>query len=104
MGTVLVAVIGAFGLVFLLLMYGALSWGFVMFKFYNWFLLPVFVTLPTITFIQSIGVMMFIGLFCRYAGEGLKDDYKDKTSQMTTAILAPWVTLFAGWLVTAIWF
>jgi hypothetical protein len=83
----------------LALLYGSLSWGLVMYKFWYWFILPVFPSLPQITFVQAVGLMFFIGLFKGVETQVLKKEYKDETTASIAAIVAPWLTLIVGYLV-----
>jgi hypothetical protein len=83
----------------LALLYGSLSWGLVMYKFWYWFILPVFPSLPQITFVQAVGLMFFIGLFKGVETQVLKKEYKDETTASIAAIVAPWLTLVVGYLV-----
>jgi hypothetical protein len=100
-----------FGLIFLIVLFGilfiydTLSWGLVLYKFWAWFVLPIFTTLPEISFVQAIGLMFFIGLFkSHFMGENLKDEYKKDTNiTIFTAIILPWMTYFFGWLAWQIW-
>lgn len=87
------------GFALLMVAYVGFSWGFVVWKFWYWFLLPVFPALPAITFIQAVGIMFFISLFKTTPSQTLKDDYINK--QITTAmfILAPWIAFAAGWFI-----
>jgi len=81
------------------IVYGALSWGLLMYKFWSWFLLPVFPTLPNITFNQAIGLAMFIGLFHTVQTQVLKKECKDESQSIILPIITPWITLLIGWLV-----
>jgi len=82
--------------------YGTLSWGLVMYKFWYWFLLPVFPALPQINYIHAIGLVMFVGLFHTVQTQIIKKEYKDENAGNILAVLAPWVTLFLGWIVHGI--
>ena len=99
----IVGIIGAivlFVVVFALaLAYSALSWGFVLYKFWYWFLLPVFTTAPAITFIQAVGLMMVIGLFHNQVLPIIKKEYSEVKIQQIMAILAPWIVVAVGALV-----
>ena len=85
--------------------YDTLCWGLVLFKFWGWFVLPVFVALPVLTFVQALGLMFVIGLFkSNFNGENIKDEYKkNKYGSSLAILLMPWVALFFGWLAYAIW-
>jgi len=80
-------------------LYGAASWGLVMYKFWYWFLLPVFPSLPHVTFAHAVGLAVFVGLFHTVQSQVIKKEYKDETQGMVLAIIAPWVTLVFGWLI-----
>lgn len=80
-----------------LFLYDTLAWGLVLFKFWGWFMLPVFVTLPALTFIQALGLMFVIGLFKNHNTQFIKKKYKDETLS-NTYLYMPWVTLGLGWL------
>lgn len=69
--------LGVVALLVIVLIYSSLSWGFVLFKFYGWFLIPVFTQLPAINCWKSVGLMFIIGLFCIYSGEHIKKEFKD---------------------------
>lgn len=83
-----------------LIVYNSFSWGFVLFKFWGWFIVPVFTTLPLITFWQAVGLMFVVALF---HGKHLTPKEYDKTNAAVTVLLGPWLTLFVGWLIGAIW-
>lgn len=101
----LIALIILIVLIGLAFLYDTLSWGLVLYKFWGWFVLPVFTTLPALTFEQALGLMFVVGLFkSHFAGENIKDEYKkDKYNQPLVALLLPWMTLIFGWLAWSIW-
>jgi hypothetical protein len=80
------------------LIYTTFSWGLVVWKFWYWFLLPVFPAAPQITFIQAVGLMFLIGLTHQMDTQVLKKEYKDEFSAGIGAIIAPWLTLVIGWI------
>ena len=86
----------------MILLYDAASWGLVMYMFWDWFLLPVFPTLPTITFINAVGLMFLINLFKKTDTQILKKEYKDETAVGVAVIFAPWITLLSGWIVWSV--
>lgn len=88
-----------FGVALLMVAYVGFSWGFVAWKFWYWFLLPVFPALPAITFIQAVGIMFFISLFKTVPAQVLKDDYVNKEITTATSILSPWIAFVAGWFI-----
>jgi len=102
MGTLIGIIIAAivFGAVFsVLLVYNALSWGFVTFKFWTWFVLPVFVTLPALTFLQAVGLWVFITLFQNQTMPTVKKEYRDETANTIMPIVAPWLVFAIGFLI-----
>jgi hypothetical protein len=74
--------------------YGAFCWGLVCFKFWGWFILPAFPSLPVLNYMLCVGLIFFIGLFHSRAPSGKPD-----TEAWIGAIISPWITLGAGWLV-----
>lgn len=101
---ILGVIIGFILLVGGLLIYASLSWGYVTYLFYAWFLLPVFHDLPHVTLVQAIGLNFFIGLFVKYnPNEKEEDDKKKKISRIIVALGMPWFTLLMGYIFKA-WF
>ena len=104
--TVLIAIIVFLVIIGAAFVYDTLAWGLVLYKFWGWFMLPVFVTLPALTFVQALGLMFVIGLFKNtYTGDtNIKDEYKKRKNTPTfSLLLSPWVALFFGWLAYTIW-
>ena len=81
------------------LLYSSVAWGLVMYKFWYWFLLPVFPSLPQINFAQAVGLMFFLALFKNVESQIMKKEYKDETASTWGPLLAPWLTLLMGWIV-----
>lgn len=79
------------------IIYSSLSWGLVFYQFWAWFVLPVFTSLPEITFVQAIGLYFFLALF-KSQGEGIDSKYKDDNYWAVILIL-PWIMLIVGWFV-----
>lgn len=82
--------------------YSTLAWGLVLHKFWGWFVLPVFTDLPEITFVQALGLMFVIHLFKGVMHQSIKKEYRDVNAEYAL-LLAPWVSLFFGWLAYVIW-
>jgi len=76
-----------------LLLYSAFASGLVFFKFYNWFVLPVF-DLPIISYLSAVGLSVFLILF-----KNLQTDEDTSTEAYIKAIILPWMLLFMGWFV-----
>lgn len=88
----LLVLLGGLALVAVTSLYFTLSWAYVCFKFWYWFILPVFTDLPHCTFIQCIGLMFFIGLFKQHTMKENKDDEVNWPG----VILLPWISLLIG--------
>lgn len=89
--------IGLIIVLIIALIYSVFSWGLVICNFWEWFILPVFKGLPSITYLQAGGLMFFISLFkgcCSY----LKDKFEDKTTKWSIFVAGPWLMLLFGYL------
>ena len=91
----LIALLGILALVAGLVLYSSLSWGYVCFKFWYWFVLPVFTELPHVTFWQAVGLMFFISLFRNPGGK--KSDSDKSDINWGLIIASPWLTLIVAW-------
>lgn len=99
---------GVFG-IYLLLLYNAFSWGWVLLKFWYWFLLPVFPMLPHIGISAAIGLALCLTLFKTHSSHGYQGKLgsgekvllkrKSEKSDWITGILAPWIVLSIAWLI-----
>ncbi len=92
------------GIVSLIMLYSSLSWGYVIFTLYNWFILPTFPTLPYISILGFIGIYLFVNSIINVSQTHIKDEYKDKTMAYASLFLNPWLTLGFSWLVKVMLF
>lgn len=92
----LITLIGALGLLTGIILYSTLSWGYVCFKFWYWFILPVFTELPHCTFWQCVGLMFFISLFRNQGAK--KSDSNKQDINWGLLIISPWLTLLVAYL------
>jgi hypothetical protein len=99
---VLLVIIGALAVLFFLLFYGIFAWGFVCFKFYHWFILPIFPISHELDYIQCVGIMFFISLFKNHGKDTYKEDEKKKKEALWSAMIMPWMFVLLGWLFTVI--
>lgn len=76
------------------LCYNILVWGIVFYKFWAWFVQPVFIELPSITYLQAIGLTFFISIFKL---EIKKKEDEDKKNTLAILIF-PWMILIIGLL------
>lgn len=95
----------SFAIIFAVLtLYVTLSWGTVLWCFWDWFLLPVFPTVGVLTYWKAVGLMFIINLFKnqvfppqqKLLPELVKDD--GKNDQALATIIAPWIILFIGFI------
>jgi hypothetical protein len=61
--------------------------------------LPVFTTLPELTLIQCVGLMMFISLFKTTPAQIVNKEYVNQDATNILQIIAPLIVLFVGWIV-----
>ena len=101
--TILVAIFGFVGVIVLALCYAALSWGFVMYKFWGWFIPIAFpsITIPHLFYYQAIALIMFLDLFKTIPTQQIKKEYTDKTAGAIISVITPWVVLAVGYFVYA---
>jgi len=95
----IIVILGFLGLMIFFLAYDALTWGLVCYKFWYWFLMPVFPTLPQIVFWQAVGLMFFISLFRNPVLGIMKKEYRDDNAQTIATIIVPWIALVVGYFV-----
>lgn len=96
-------ILAILALLFILIIYSALSWGYVGHTMYLWFIHPHFPDLPTFSVIHFIGFMLFANImFNRSSGNYIKDEFKDKNTMYASMILSPWITLSVSWLIKSL--
>lgn len=99
---VLVTIIGIIGVTFGVLVYGAMTWGYVTYCFWDWFLTPVFHDIPHVTYYQCIGLFLVAGLIGRVGTKKVpKGDEKDYFLQV---IIQPWAALLFGSIVHGMYY
>lgn len=81
------------------LAYGAFSWGFVLYKFWQWFLLPVFPTLLHISISQGVGLMIVVELFDKNLPQILNEDLVNINKKYIYDFIAPIIAFIFGWFV-----
>lgn len=85
-----------------LLIYNAHSWGYVCYKFWYWFLLPVFDNVPRIGYYQAVGVVLFLALFKNHGTESYVEDPNRKYEKLANFFLTPWLLLLFGYLINSL--
>lgn len=83
------------------LIYSTLVSGMIIYNFWYWFVVPVFNTLPAITFYQALGLAFVIGLFKNHFTTAKQSigGKKIETEPDYSFLFIPWFTLFFGYLV-----
>ena len=101
--TIIVAIFGIAVVTALALCYAALSWGFVMYKFWGWFIPMAFPTIaiPHLLYYQAIALVVFLDVVKATSTQKIKEEYTDKTAGAIIAIIAPWIVLGVGYFVYA---
>lgn len=98
---ILLVVLGLLALIADVILYSTFIWGYVASKFYYWFVLPIFPSLPHLSLMQIIGITFFVYVIMpKAAPSDVKDEYRDKSSQLVTFFIMPWVTLCIGYILS----
>ena len=75
------------------------AWGFIVYKFIQWFINPVFENAPYVNYYQAIGLSMFISLFNLTSSIRVKKEYvEDEKNQYITIFIYPWTALLIGYI------
>lgn len=86
--------------------YKSFTYGLLLMKFWSWFIVPVFTTLPLLDYWQSVGIVMFLCIFNNYSKvSDIKEEYVDKQKKKiinVMIIITPWVLLLIGFLMKLI--
>lgn len=89
-------------LTILKLIYSILMWGFVGYRFYYWFLFPIF-DIPKLSLVNIIGIRMaFIAFLITGLANNIKDPRKSKDKHKSfreaAQIAAPIIVFLIGWV------
>lgn len=84
---------------FIFVLYSALAYGFVTDVYYDWFIVSRFSSLPDITYLQFVGITLFLyALYPKYGVSFIKPEYENNTTKWLHFILGPWIMLLFGYL------
>ena len=86
-------------MIFCLLAYLSIAWGFVVYRFWYWFILPVFNILPNINFKQAVGISIVLNLFKNYNTLTIKNKDKDYDTYIALLLIIPIIIITFGWIV-----
>jgi hypothetical protein len=79
------------------LTYSTFIWGFITFKFYNWFFIEKFDDMPIVTINFFIGLSLFIqALFPKQLITKPKDEYLDIDFEVLHHYITPWIIFLFG--------
>lgn len=99
----LIAAFGLIGILIFFLFYGTLAYGFVLYKFWYWFILPIFITLPHINYFQSVGIFLFLFAVGHSGGlvynKEFKKKYVDEELALFIKLSTPWLILLIGYII-----
>ncbi len=96
---ILLGCIGLIVLTIVLLFYAPLAWGFVLYKYWYWFLLPIAPEfIIEITYINAVGIWLMTTFVKHITFKDLKVEEDDKYKNFITTLTMPWITLGIGWL------
>jgi uncharacterized membrane protein YjfL (UPF0719 family) len=95
----LITIFGVLALIVGAILYGSLTWGLVLYKFWGWFLIPFFgAAFPDVT-INPIGYWSAVALFIFMVFFRIESmSKKSKEEDVSMALLAPWIVLAMGWV------
>lgn len=98
---ILFLILGAIAAIGLLVLYNAFAYGYVVYKFWYWFILAAFPQLPELTLPHAIGLMFFISLFrSRDMSDSTINGVEiKKKANWAGELLAPWIIIFIAWFV-----
>lgn len=97
----LTSLLGGIALLAIFTLYAAFVGGLILYKFYWWFLVPVFVNIPTITITQAMGMTFILTLFRSVTEEDIIIEGKKikKKVNWPRVIVTPWILLLMGWFI-----
>jgi len=83
------------GIGILIFFYTAISWGFLMYKLWYWFILPIFPALPQLDYRQCMSLILIVVVLIT-PSVGMPKQKED--IGIITVILIPWVFFVFCWL------
>lgn len=97
---IIIAILGLLVIIVIALFYGAFAWGFVVSKFYLWFIVSMYPLAPNFTIMQFVGIMLFLGaILPKVYIKDVKKEYRDNKYDWAVILLAPWITFICGWVI-----
>ena len=100
-----VVIVGICAMFVLSWLYGIFAYGYVASKLWVWFIVTPLamkeIVVPTFSILQCTGFMMIAYFFTQrpsYTPSDPDEKTETKVAKFLTPLLAPWATLFFGWL------
>ena len=91
---------GKFMLGVIMIIIGILVSGFMLFKLWAWFVVPVFESLPQMTFSQSVGLALFLSImFARNPQTKDDEDFSDLIGKFLAGLLISVFLFGFSWIV-----
>ena len=81
--------------------YHAFAWGFILYKYYHWFAMPISPNIPNISFYQAIGLSLIISLFKNNIFVIPNKEYRDDSFMIFIIVISPIIALFIGFLINS---
>lgn len=96
---IIAAILGGAVLFFGLMAYGVIASAFVGAKLWAWFMVPAFGLAP-LTMAKAYGISLLTHFWTYNYKSGHKDDREttQKVCEFVGILIAPWITLFFGWV------
>lgn len=91
--------IGRLGISFLVFLYGSGVRGFLLLKYYIWFMIPVSPLFPNINYLEAVGIMVFTLVFRKTDLSDKAEEHETTGSEYFRMIAFPWLLLGLGYLI-----
>ena len=102
---IIITLLGLIVLIPLIIFYGSFSWGFVISKFYIWFIISAFPLAPHFTIPQFIGFAFFLSaIMPKRTSTPIKKEYQNENEYWGYLTLGPWITLLCGYILYCFYF
>jgi len=92
-------ILSSLGGILVSLAYSCFIWGFISFKFYNWFFYEKLNDMPFININLFIALSLFLqAIFPKQLITKSKDEYLDIYFELTNHYIMPWIVFLFGYL------
>jgi hypothetical protein len=80
-----------------ILAYHSFAWGYVFYKTYAWFVLPCFSKLPSLEYLQCVGLLLFVILI--FHGSSNDSEEEGTAQAIGKIIVRPWLSLLIAYFI-----